>query len=118
MHIRQGGYSTACSSAVATARRLTDTLRILIQPYLLRRLKIDVLALDERKDRHEQVDDPGRSQQNTISISTKREENVNGGNVGILPMKREQIIFCKLTKAQRFMYEKVCFTRKLHFYIF
>ena len=115
MHIRQGGYSTACSSAVATARRLTDTLRILIQPYLLRRLKIDVLALDERKDRHERVDDQGKSQHNMFS--TKREENLNGGNVGILPLKREQIIFCKLTKAQRFIYEKVCFFRYTFIFI-
>lgn len=69
--IRVGGYSNATHHQVQLAYRCAVVLKTLISPYLLRRMKVDIME--------------------------------------ILPMpkKTEQVLFCKLTAAQRALYRGV-----------
>jgi DNA excision repair protein ERCC-6 len=65
--IRLGGYANASAIQVQAAYKCACILRDLINPYLLRRLKVDVAQW--------------------------------------MPKKNEQVLFCKLTAAQRAIYE-------------
>ncbi|KAI3661344.1 hypothetical protein MP638_007139 [Amoeboaphelidium occidentale] len=65
--IKMGGYANASAIQVQAAYKCACILRDLINPYLLRRMKVDVAKS--------------------------------------MPKKSEQVLFCKLTKVQRGIYE-------------
>ncbi|OWZ13129.1 DNA excision repair protein [Phytophthora megakarya] len=75
--IRAGGYATATKMQVLMAYKCALALKDLIQPFLLRRTKKEVL---------------------TSSASDSMG--------ALLPGKQEQIIFCRLTKRQRALYKR------------
>uniref|UniRef100_H3HD47 DNA excision repair protein n=1 Tax=Phytophthora ramorum TaxID=164328 RepID=H3HD47_PHYRM len=75
--IRAGGYATATKMQVLMAYKCALALKDLIEPFLLRRTKQEVLM------------------------------NGASGSMGaLLPGKREQILFCRLTKRQRALYKR------------
>ncbi|GMF25810.1 unnamed protein product [Phytophthora lilii] len=75
--IRAGGYATATKMQVLMAYKCALALKDLIQPFLLRRTKQEVLT------------------------------NSTSHNMGaLLPGKQEQILFCRLTKRQRALYKR------------
>ncbi|KAG7394336.1 DNA excision repair protein ERCC-6 [Phytophthora boehmeriae] len=75
--IRAGGYATASRMQVVMAYKCALALKDLIQPFLLRRTKQEVLA------------------------------NGGDASMGaLLPGKQEQILFCRLTKRQRALYKR------------
>ncbi|GMF14436.1 unnamed protein product [Phytophthora fragariaefolia] len=75
--IRAGGYATATKMQVLMAYKCALALKDLIQPFLLRRTKQEVLT------------------------------NGATGKTGVLlPGKQEQILFCRLTKRQRSLYKR------------
>ncbi|RLN06101.1 hypothetical protein BBJ28_00004669 [Nothophytophthora sp. Chile5] len=75
--IRAGGYATATKMQVLMAYKCALALKDLIRPFLLRRTKQEVLT------------DGG------------------GSSMGaLLPGKREQILFCRLTARQRALYKR------------
>ncbi|KAE8881004.1 DNA excision repair protein [Phytophthora fragariae] len=75
--IRAGGYATASKMQVLMAYKCALALKDLIQPFLLRRTKQEVLT------------------------------NGASGTMGaLLPGKQEQILFCRLTKRQRALYKR------------
>ncbi|KAG7379050.1 DNA excision repair protein ERCC-6 [Phytophthora pseudosyringae] len=75
--IRAGGYATASKMQVLMAYKCALALKDLIEPFLLRRTKQEILT-------------------NTA----------NGTTGALLPGKQEQIIFCRLTKRQRALYKQ------------
>ncbi|KAI9915133.1 hypothetical protein PsorP6_007724 [Peronosclerospora sorghi] len=75
--IRAGGYATATKMQVLMAYKCALALKDLIQPYLLRRTKQEVLATG-----------------------------ASGALGALLPGKQEQIIFCRLTTRQRKLYKR------------
>ncbi|POM77347.1 DNA excision repair protein ERCC-6, partial [Phytophthora palmivora] len=75
--IRAGGYATATKMQVLMAYKCALALKDLIQPFLLRRTKKEILT------------------------------NGASGSMGtLLPGKQEQIIFCRLTMRQRALYKR------------
>lgn len=68
--IRRGGYSNATPMQVQLAYRCALVLRDLINPYLLRRLKKDIIEVSR------------------------------------MPGKTEQVLFCRLSPKQRYLYEE------------
>lgn len=74
--INTGGYANASLVQVQTSYKCACVLRDLIRPYLLRRLKRDVLSSSESTG----ADRP-------------------------LPGKREEVVFCRITDYQRRLYE-------------
>ncbi|CAI5738946.1 unnamed protein product [Peronospora destructor] len=75
--IRAGGYATATKMQVLMAYKCALALKDLIQPFLLRRTKQEVLT-----------------------------SGVSGDMGALLPIKQEQIIFCRLTTRQRALYKR------------
>ncbi|RLN02560.1 hypothetical protein BBJ28_00014002 [Nothophytophthora sp. Chile5] len=75
--IRAGGYATATKMQVLMAYKCALALKDLIRPFLLRRTKQEVLT------------DGGGSSMSAL-----------------LPGKREQILFCRLTARQRALYKR------------
>ncbi|KAJ8524579.1 hypothetical protein ON010_g16538 [Phytophthora cinnamomi] len=75
--IRAGGYATATKMQVLMAYQCALALKDLIQPFLLRRTKQEVLT-----------------------------NGVSGKMGALLPGKQEQILFCRLTKRQRALYKR------------
>ncbi|KAG1687475.1 hypothetical protein DVH05_005166 [Phytophthora capsici] len=75
--IRAGGYATASKMQILMAYKCALALKDLIQPFLLRRTKQEILA-----------------------------SNSSGTMGALLPGKQEQIIFCRLTKRQRALYKR------------
>ncbi|KAF4319088.1 hypothetical protein G195_007590 [Phytophthora kernoviae 00238/432] len=74
--IRAGGYATASKMQVLMAYKCALALKDLIQPFLLRRTKQEVLT------------------------------NGDSSMGALLPGKQEQILFCRLTKRQRALYKR------------
>uniref|UniRef100_M4BQK0 DNA excision repair protein n=1 Tax=Hyaloperonospora arabidopsidis (strain Emoy2) TaxID=559515 RepID=M4BQK0_HYAAE len=75
--IRAGGYATATKMQVLMAYKCALALKDLIQPFLLRRTKQEILTNE-----------------------------AGNGTCALLPKKQEQIIFCRLTARQRALYKR------------
>ena len=112
--IRMGGYSNATGLQVATAKSCAETLRMLIAPFLLRRLKRDVTIVGDGPAPGESGDGAGDADGGDsgpgvaaggVDPSTATGLGTNG--VARLPSKTEQVLFCRLTDSQRELYERV-----------
>jgi SNF2 family DNA or RNA helicase len=128
--IRLGGYSNATGLQVATAKSCAETLRMLIAPFLLRRLKRDVTIVGDGPapnaangaegggaDGEDDGGGGGGSAGGLAAGGVEASSSTGLGTNGVarLPTKTEQVLFCRLTDSQRGLYEKVCWCRHAKF---
>lgn len=139
--IRAGGFKNAAPAQVQAAKRQAESLRLLVTPFLLRRLKKDVMTTSTgvaassnsttaasasgsafqkfamssgsrrsstagRHDHNEQQ----RSQGSSLPQSPQQQQQ---SSLSQLPPKSEQVLFCKLSPAQRRLYEEVLQSKEM-----
>lgn len=136
--IRAGGFKNATPAQVQATKRQAESLRLLVTPFLLRRLKKDVTTTappsaasaagasaaagstsgstfqkfavsgssSSATGRHSHaspVDDDSQQQQ----------QQQQQQSLSQLPPKSEQVLFCKLSPAQRRLYEEVLQSKEM-----
>jgi len=142
--IRAGGFKNATPAQVQAAKRQAESLRLLVTPFLLRRLKKDVMTTSTgvaasrasatvasasgsafqkvaigsgsgvmsnagRQDHHGQQ----KSSQSPPLQSQQQQHEQQQSSLSQLPPKSEQVLFCKLSPAQRRLYEEVLQSKEM-----
>ena len=91
--IQIGGYTNATPLQVQTAYQCSVSLRDLVTPYLLRRMKCDVLTTTP-----DEGGGSGGDKQHDIDDS--KDGGMDKMDKVVLPKKTEQVLFCSLTPIQ------------------
>ena len=103
--IRQGGYAGSSFLKIEIATKTASMLQRIVKPYLLRRRK-DQIGLfgsssndNNNNNANNDIDNNTAHTTEAIAKSTT--------NRFFLPEKTEHVIFCQLTKRQKYLYLKV-----------